>query len=72
MTTDMKAITALLHDQMPDFIRAVTSQENGGSLIMSQDAFPKLDEAELYLLGAAIKYAGSKGVTVTIAAPDRP
>ena len=42
--------------------------EEAGDLIMAQVAFPKLEERELFLLGAAIKYAGSKGVTVTIAA----
>ena len=63
----------LLKAEMPNFVKAVASMEakggeEAGVLIMAQAAFPKLEERELFLLGAAIKYAGSKGVTVTIAA----
>jgi hypothetical protein len=66
------ALIDLLNAEIPNFVQAVLSQaekpKDERNLIMSQDAFPKLDEKELYLLGAAIKYAGSKGVTVIIGA----
>jgi len=63
----------LLNDEMPGFVKAVEAMEardgkEAGVLLMAQAAFPKLDERELFLLGAAIKYAGSRGVTMTIAA----
>jgi hypothetical protein len=66
----MKELIDLLNAEIPDFVKAVLSQaenpDGERNLIMSQSAFPKLDEKELYLLGAAIKYAGSQGVPVHI------
>jgi hypothetical protein len=39
----------------------------GGVLVMHQDAFAAdYQDSELYLLGAAIKYAGGQGVAVNI------
>ncbi len=39
----------------------------GGVLIMHQDAFAAdYQDSELYLLGAAIKYAGEQGVVINI------
>lgn len=67
-----EALIDLLNAEIPDFVRAVLSQAenepNNRHLVMSQAAFPTLDEKELRLLGAAIKFAGSKGVTVLIGA----
>jgi hypothetical protein len=54
--------------QLPDFIKAVEKMKTeGGVVIMHQDAFASdYQDNELYLLGAAIKYAGEHGVDITI------
>lgn len=54
--------------ELPDFIRAVEEMKaQGGVVIMHQDAFASdYQDSELYLLGAAIKYAGEQGVDITI------
>jgi hypothetical protein len=54
--------------QLPDFIKAVEKMKaEGGVVLMHQDAFASdYQDSELYLLGAAIKYAGEQGVGITI------
>jgi hypothetical protein len=58
----------LVKTQLPEFIKAVEQMKTeGGVLIMHQDAFAAdYQDNELYLLGAAIKYAGEQGVAVNI------
>jgi hypothetical protein len=62
------AAEALVRTQLPEFIRAVEQMKTeGGVLIMHQDAFAAdYQDSELYLLGAAIKYAGEQRVAVNI------
>jgi hypothetical protein len=63
-----RAAETAVKTQLPDFIRAVENMKaEGGVVLMHQDAFAAdYQESELYLLGAAIKYAGEQGVDITI------
>jgi hypothetical protein len=62
------AAETLVKAQLPNFIKAVEQMKaEGGVLIMHQDAFAAdYQDSELYLLGAAIKYAGEQGVVINI------
>jgi hypothetical protein len=62
------AADTLVKTQLPDFVKAVEKMKaEGGVVIMHQDAFAAdYQESELYLLGAAIKYAGEQGVGINI------
>ena len=63
-----RAAETAVKTQLPEFIKAVeTMKAEGGVLLMHQDAFAAdYQESELYLLGAAIKFAGEQGVPITI------
>jgi hypothetical protein len=67
------AAETAVRTQLPDFIKAVEHMKaEGGVVIMHQDAFAvDYQESELYLLGAAIKYAGEQGVDITITGKNR-
>jgi uncharacterized protein YdaL len=62
------AAETLVKTQLPDFVKAVEKMKaEGGVVIMHQDAFAAdYQESELYLLGAAIKYAGEQDVGIHI------
>ena len=64
----VEEIVATVEKHLPDFSRAVREAEkNGVRLIMHQDAFAAgYDEDELVLLGMFIKYAGLRGVSLSV------
>jgi hypothetical protein len=68
MTTQDRRLAAELavRTEMPDFIKAVEKMKaEGGVVLIHQDAFAAdYQDRELYLLGAAIKYAGEQGVGI--------
>jgi len=60
------ALLDLVSARLPNFIEAVASKETD-TLIFHQDAFAAdLQDEELVLLGAAIKFAGHQGKPITI------
>jgi hypothetical protein len=59
--------------QLPKLVEAIEAAKKDNSiLILHQDAFAAdYQEHELYLLGAAIKWAGEQGVEVHIIGKNR-
>jgi hypothetical protein len=63
-----RAAETAVKTELPDCVRAVENMKaEGGVVLMHQDAFAAdYQDRELYLLGAAIKYAGEQGVGLNI------
>ena len=60
----------MIEKTLPNFIRALDSPTD--KLLIHQDGFAAdLQPEELYLLGAAIKVAGSRGKTIIIIGKNR-
>jgi hypothetical protein len=70
MTKQDRQLTAeaAVRTEMPDFIKAVEKMKaEGGVVFIHRDSFAAdCQDRELYLLGAAIKYAGEQGVGINM------
>ena len=67
-------LQATVQHYLPEFdaaIQKVEAAEDDAVLMLHQDAFAAgYDDDEYMLLGMAVKYAGLRGVTVTIIGKD--
>lgn len=73
MTNDQ--IVHLIEEGLPEFARVIKAGKLNGlideapsQVVFSQESFaPDLDDKEIFILGAAIKYAGIHGIEILIA-----
>ena len=74
MENKIKQLDAFIAENLPDFKQMVDENVNNNvsGVIIHQDAFAAdYQDDEYTLLGKAIKYAGSKGISVNVIGVNR-
>jgi enoyl-[acyl-carrier-protein] reductase (NADH) len=72
MKNKIKQLDAFMAENLSDFKEMIDKNVNKLDVVIHQDAFAANYQYDEYvLLGKAIKYAGSKGIAVTVMGVNR-